>query len=148
MFTSSDIYQNTCLGSIINDLRPIIDMYIDYYSPFAVGVANKKYSGYRLVTREDIENKSFCTALANHYQKNNGLRSLDNFWGLYLCGDNIDISVDDMRTRISGTSPYESIHISKHSMIQIHGYNNIIGITGYWRGLHDVGLLILVDHIF
>jgi len=147
MFTSSDIYQNTCLGSIINDLRPIIDMYIDYYSPFAVGVANKKYSGYRLVTEDDFKSKTFCTSIVDYYKKHNGLRSLDNFEGLYLCGDGIDIYKSGVPMKVYGARGDTPTFICRDSIVRLHKFKYMkCGARQPYN--FDVGLFILVGHVY
>jgi len=146
-FSSSDIFQNTCLGSIVNDLRPIIDMYLDYHSPFAIGALHRKYFGYRLVTREDIESKSFLAYLENIYQKNNGFRSLDDFYGLHICGDDIDIIINGGDVSINFDAR-DLLPIKKNNVVQIYQYKNIMDIRciNHRPAKCDAGLFILVDH--
>jgi len=154
-FASSDIFQNTCLNNIVPDLRQVIDEYLNSQYPFAIGVHRKEYFGYRLITKEDLKNNIFMSFLGDHYQKNNGFLSLDNFLGFYLCGDNIDLCTRTEPLKIIGSS------IDAPNFLKIGTINLIterfseekydikdMKYSSHYRYQHDVGLFILTNHKF
>jgi len=173
-FSSSDIFQNTCLNNIVPDLHPIVDRYLNSYSPFSVGIHGKEYIGYRLITTADLENGRFIASLTNDYRKNNGFRSLDNFSGLYLCGDKIDLYISILPIRFASynsfckpiavceNAPYnpfckpiavcENIVITLNTMAEDinYVYDNInkISYKNRRKSIDDAGLFILKKYIF
>jgi len=85
---------DTALDHIISDIWPIINEYCRTQPIFAVGKIQEKYSNYRLITEDDLRNKIIINLLVEYYKNNKGISSLDDFYGDYVCGDDLDIGIN------------------------------------------------------
>lgn len=111
---------DTILDQIIPDLWPIINEYCRTQPIFAVGKIWEKYSNYHLITEDDLKNKMIIDSFVEYYKKNKGISSLDDFSGVYVCGDDIDIGMHGRCLQYSHSSVGTPQFIKKFSIINFY----------------------------
>lgn len=105
----------TLMDGICDDVWSIIQTYyMAYYDTdklfvvgkldiFVIGKLNRKYKGFKLINKRDLNNTKIITMLNKSYEKNKGLLSIDNCTSYYanrdpldlcnICGDGMDLRV-------------------------------------------------------
>lgn len=150
---------DTLLSNIVLDLLPIIKEYIRIFPIFAIGKYSGSYDDYRLITRNDFDDKNFFETFKKYYYDNVGLLSLDDFDGAVLCGENFSILIEDYYVRCTKSSIFRkndfhfiekgtvikfrtSIHDSNESFWKFSYIRNSIEIYPY---SYPVGLFVRKD---
>jgi|SRR5690606_20602319 len=154
---------NTLFDKIIDPLS-IIEKYYDSFTLFIIGKCNKKYDGYKLMSYNECEHKSFHEALMKCYLLNNGIyvHEITNdeyLWNQFMCltisGYIIRISIN--KEKNIATLYTREIDWSKKSRQSIDQMNGAIvrseTLWGYscLRFIHDDhknGLFVKSDFIF
>jgi len=91
---------------------------------FGIGKHSKKYEGYRLITSEECISPTFVGRFVEQYQRNNGLLSLDDFFGDVLCNNERPLCIPGrdnlcLPGRDNGAwIRFNSKHITKRSTIK------------------------------
>jgi len=120
-------FHNTLFDHIISDLWSIIENYHITNMSFVIGSIHKKYAGYRLITKCDLQDEITITSLINCYNYHHGLLSIDNFNGCYICGNKIDLLINNLPIRINNCiHPDEPLSIQAGSMIIFSNFEYVI----------------------
>lgn len=144
---------DTALNQIISDLWPIINEYYCTQPIFVVGKISGNYPGYRLITEDDLRNKIIINSLVSYYKRNKGISSLDDFCGVYICGNDIDISIYGQCLRYEYSYLNEPKCIKKFDIIRFktgeYGGNEIIQFLNaitpspYQASMDNTGLFVI-----
>jgi len=146
------IIPNTILENIVGDLRPTLKKYYGSIPIFGIGIHDKKYEGYQLIQKSELESIRFMISLDMYYQKNKGILLLDDLGEehIYVRGDNIDLYTDDYRLRVQPGPDSKSNKIDKGSIIKLYDHDGIIDdkifTLSTCSDTTNVGLFVLIAH--
>jgi len=111
------------------DIAPII---------FRIGKYDEKYDGYRLITAAECKSSQFVKIFGEHYRKNNGLQSLDDFMGDMLCNDKYPLCITNIN--YGSCIRLRGIEIKKNKIIKFkctHCTENELDNKLEFIGLYD-----------